>query len=171
MFVWAAAEAVALPLIPEFLLIPLAAGNRRRFYLPLAASVAGMAVGGAAIYLFAYSAPVQAGAYLAQLPLLGHGVYRVQAQFSEHGGAAFVYQPLSGIPFKIWAVVAGARGISPLRAIPTFVIARGLRMTAFATLARVAAGLFTNSLRDYSLVVLAIYLAVFFLAWWKIVTS
>jgi hypothetical protein len=95
----------------------------------------------------------------------------VQAQFSEHGGAAFVYQPLSGIPFKIWAVVAGARGISPLRAIPTFVIARGLRMTAFATLARVAAGLFTNSLRDYSLVVLAIYLAVFFLAWWKIVTS
>jgi membrane protein YqaA with SNARE-associated domain len=54
MFVWAVAEATVWPVIPDFLLVLIAAGNRRRFYVPLAAAVLGSAVGGSAIFLLAY---------------------------------------------------------------------------------------------------------------------
>jgi hypothetical protein len=46
MFAWAVAEATAWPIIPDALLVPMAAGARRRFYVPLDAAVAGMALGG-----------------------------------------------------------------------------------------------------------------------------
>ncbi len=163
MFVWALAEATFWPLIPEFLLVPMAAGNRRRFYLPLAASITGTALGGTALYLFAFSARAAAVAYLARLPLIGRGsVPGVQAQFVARGAAAFWSQPLSGIPFKVWALIGGTDGVDPLRAIPIFIVARGLRMAAFATLARLLAGLFPRLLRDFSLFVLGIYLVLFF---------
>src|SRR5438477_1726441 len=47
MFAWAAGEATVWPIIPDFLLIPMAVGNRRRFSRSWAAAVAGMALGGA----------------------------------------------------------------------------------------------------------------------------
>jgi len=153
MLLWAAAEAIAWPIIPDFLLVPMAAGNRRCFYRPLAAAIAGAAIGGTLFYLFAFWAPSQAAA------------------FAEHGAAAFVYQPLSGIPFKVWAIAGGSEGIKPWQSIPIFVVARGLRMTVFATIARVAAGLFSGFFREFSLFLLAIYLVLFFYGWWQVVSS
>jgi len=171
MFIWSIAEATVWPIIPEFLLVPMVAGNRRWFYMPVLAAIAGAAIGGTLLYLFAFWASSQAAAYLAQLPLTGHGSVEVHQQFAEHGAAAFVYQPLSGIPFKVWAIVGGSEGIKPWQAIPIFVVARGLRMTVFATIARVAAGLFSGFFRDFSLFVLAIYLVLFFYGWWRVVSS
>jgi membrane protein YqaA with SNARE-associated domain len=170
MFVWALAEAIAWPLIPEFLLVPMAAGNRRRFYLPLAAAILGSALGGIALYLFAFAHPSAALAYLAHLPLTGHGAGYLQPQFGQQGARAFVAQPLSGIPFKVWAIVGAASArIRPSAAIPIFVIARGARMAVFATLSRVLAGLFTPFFRDFSLFLLATYLVLFFYGWWQVV--
>jgi membrane protein YqaA with SNARE-associated domain len=169
MFVWAVAEAIVWPIIPEFLLVPMAAGNRQRFYQPLAAAIAGTALGGIALYLFAFTAPASAMAFLAWLPLIGRGsVAAVQSEFAAHGAVALLVQPLSGIPFKVWALIGGASHISPWRAIPIFVFARGLRMTLFATASRTVAGLFTGFFRDYSLFLLGIYLLLFLCAWWLI---
>jgi 1-acyl-sn-glycerol-3-phosphate acyltransferase len=170
MFVWAFSEAVAWPIIPEFLLVPMAAGNRRRFYVTLAASIAGSALGGAALYLLAFAHPAAALVYLAHLPLTGQGASEVQREFAQKGAGAFLSQPLSGIPFKVWAVVGASRHVSPLVAIPIFVVARSVRMAVFATIGRVAAGLFTSFFRDFSLFLLAIYLPLFFYGWWQTVT-
>ncbi|HTE83597.1 MAG TPA: hypothetical protein VK821_02605, partial [Dehalococcoidia bacterium] len=148
-----------------------AAGYRRWFYMPVVAAIAGAVIGGTLLYLFAFWAPSQATAYLAHLPLTGHGSVEVHQKFAEHGAAAFVYQPLSGIPFKVWAIAGGSEGIKPWQSIPIFVVARGLRMTVFATIARVAAGLFSGFFREFSLFLLAIYLVLFFYGWWQVVSS
>ena len=58
MFVWAFAEAIWWPVIPDGLLVPLAIGARRRFWVVLLASVLGSALGGTLLYLLLYSSPV-----------------------------------------------------------------------------------------------------------------
>jgi membrane protein YqaA with SNARE-associated domain len=171
MFFWALAEATFWPIVPEFLLAPLAAGNRRRFYVPLAASIAGSALGAAALYLIAYMQPGAGTAYLAALPLSGHGYRTVAAMLAVRGPAGYLGQPVSGIPSKVWVIAGGVEGINPLRSIAVMVAARSLRMAVVATLARVLAGAFRGFLRDYSLIVLAVYLLVFFLFWWRIIAG
>ena len=170
MFLWAFAEAIVWPIIPDFLLVPMAAGNRRRFYVPLVASIAGAALGGTLLFLFALEEPRAAAILLNHLPLTGrHAIPEAGQQLAAHGAAAFWSQPLSGTSFKVWAILGGIQGIDPWRAIPVFVVARAIRMAMFATLARLLASLFTHFLRDFSIFVLAIYLVLFFYSWWQIV--
>jgi 1-acyl-sn-glycerol-3-phosphate acyltransferase len=171
MFAWALAEAIFWPIVPEFLLVPLAAGNRRRFYVPLTASIAGSAVGAATLYLFAYRQPGAATAFLSVLPLSGHGYRAIAALLLVRGPAGYLAQPLSGIPSKVWVIAGAVEGMSPFRAIAVMVAARGLRMAVVATIARVFAGAFLGFLRDYSLIVFAVYLVVFFWFWWRVVVG
>jgi len=170
MFTWALAEATVWPIIPDFLLVPMAVGNRRRFYVPLCAAITGSALGGTAIFLFALSAPSQASHFLQHLPLVNDSqIAHAQEQLAAHGAAAFLTQPWSGVSFKVWGVLAGVQGLDAWSVIPAFIFARAVRMTLFATLARVVAGLFTGFIRDFSIFVLAIYLVLFFYGWWQVV--
>jgi membrane protein YqaA with SNARE-associated domain len=171
MFAWAFAEATFWPVVPEFLLVPLAAGNRRRFYIPLLASIIGSALGVAVLYLVAYRQPNATLAYLIRLPLTGHGYGRIAALLTTRGATGYLAQPFSGVPSKVWAVAGGVAGINPTEAVSVLIIARSLRMAVFATLARVLGGVFLESLRDYSLVALAVYLALFGFFWWRVVNS
>ena len=171
MFLWAVAEATVWPIIPDFLLVPMAAGARRRFYLPLAAAIAGMAVGGSAIFLFAFVAPHQASSFLSHLPLVHDSQIRgAHRRLARDGVAAFFFQPWSGISFKVWAVVGGAMHANPWLAIPTFIVARSLRMAAFATGTGLLADRFAGFVRDFSLFLAVIYLALFFYGWWQVMT-
>ena len=170
MFAWAFAEAIVWPIIPEFLLVPMAAGNRRRFYVPLAAAIAGSALGGTLLLLFAFWAPREAAGLLNHLPLTGRNAVPIaREQLAAHGASAFWSQPLSGVSFKVWAILGGIQGMDPWRAIPIFVVARAARMAVFATVARVLAGLLTSFVRDFSIFILAIYLVLFFFSWWQVV--
>lgn len=172
MFAWAVAEAIVWPIIPDFLLVPMVAGNRARYYVPLAAAALGSALGGACLYLFALRDHGHALALLARLPAVGpHAVAAARADVAARGPAAFLYQPWSGIPFKVWAIAAGAAGLNPVAVIPTFVVARTLRMAVFATLARVLAGRFLGFVRDFSLFLAVIYVALFFFGWWGLVSG
>src|SRR3989440_2981457 len=162
MFAWALAEATVWPIVPGFLLIPLAAANRRRFHVPLAAAVTGMAVGGATTVLFAYRAPRHAWGLLRHLPLVQEQQIDVaRGHLAAHGTAAFLYQPWSGVPSKIWAVVAGSERPNPWLAIAALVIARSLRMALLAGAARLLAGRFTGAVRDHSIFLAATYVALF----------
>ena len=169
MFAWALAEATVWPILPDFLLIPMVAANRRRFHVPLAAAVLGMAAGCATTVLFAYRAPRHAWGVLRHLPLVHEqqiGVAR--GHLAAHGTAAFLFQPWSGVPSKIWAVVAGAERTNPWLAIPALVIARSLRMAVLAGAARMLAGRFAGPIRDHSIFLAATYVTVFSVGLWRI---
>jgi 1-acyl-sn-glycerol-3-phosphate acyltransferase len=169
MFGWALAEATVWPIIPDFLLAPMAAANRRRFYLPLAASILGAAVGGVLLFLFAAHAPDGAYRVLRHVPMVHESqIAAADRELVARGAAGYFVQPWSGIPFKVWAVVGGALGLSPWRAIPAFILGRGLRMTLWATLARLLASRFPRFVRDFSLFLAAIYAVVFFYGWWQV---
>src|SRR2546421_3240695 len=97
MFVWALAEATVWPILPDFLLIPMAAANRRRFHVPLAAAVTGMAVGGATTVLFAYPAPRHAWGLLRHLPPVPQQQIDVPpGDPAPPGTMAFLFQPRTG---------------------------------------------------------------------------
>jgi 1-acyl-sn-glycerol-3-phosphate acyltransferase len=169
MFLWALAEAIVWPVIPDALLVPMAAGNRRRFYVPLAAAVCGSALGGLLLMLAAAWWPAPALAILEHLPL----VTDRQIQTASHGLAtrgalAFLAQPWSGVPLKVWGVMAGVHGIDPWSAIPLSIAARTLRMAIVATAARLIVGLLRSFLRDFSIYALAIYLVLFTYSWWQV---
>src|SRR2546421_6827505 len=70
MFAWALAEATVWPILPDFLLVPMAAANRRRFHVPLAAAVAGMAGWGGPPPLFPPPAPPRPRGVLRAPPLV-----------------------------------------------------------------------------------------------------
>lgn len=168
-FLWACAEATFWPIVPDFLLVPLAAANRRRFHRLLASAILGLALGGTLIYLFAYRAPGPAAIVLGWLPLVNdRQIAAAQAHLAAGGVAAFLYQPWSGVPFKVWAVEAGAQGLPPYLVIPTFIVARAIRLAIWATLARVLAGLCAGFVRDFSLFLALIYVVLFFYGWWQV---
>ena len=169
MFAWALAEATVWPILPDFLLVPMAAANRRLFHVPLAAAVTGMAVGGATTVLFAYRAPRHAWGLLRQLPLVHEQQIEVaRGHLAAHGTAAFLFQPWSGVPSKIWAVVAGAERPNPWPAIAALVIGRSLRMAVLAGAARLLAGRFAGAVRDHSTFLAATYVGVFSFGLWRI---
>jgi 1-acyl-sn-glycerol-3-phosphate acyltransferase len=169
MFCWAIAEALFWPLIPDFLLVPLMAANRKRPHLPVLVAIAGMALGGSILYLAAFVAPSTMLAYLSHLPLVSSSqVVEAHNRLVQEGVASFFAQPCSGIPFKVWGVAGAVLGISPLQAIPIFIVARSIRMCIFATVARLLGGWFRSFLRDYSLFVALIYVVLFFLGWWQV---
>ena len=94
MAAWAIAEATVWPIIPAALLVPLSIAHRRRYYIRLAAAVAGMALGGIGLYLFAYEAPQRALLLLRHLPLVGNKhIASAHASMAAHGAAAFLIQP------------------------------------------------------------------------------
>lgn len=163
MFGWAFAEAIAWPIIPEFLLVPLAAGTRRRLLAPLASTIVGSAVGGALLYLYAMKQPDRAGSWLHRLPLVtDRQVARASASIRAHGVGALAIQPWTFVPLKVWAIVAATEGLDPSLAIPTFAISRAVRMAVLAVLASFAGYRFGRLLRDYSLFAAAAYVGVFF---------
>lgn len=169
MFLWALAEAVVWPVIPDALLVPVVAGNRRRFRIPLLAAVCGSALGGVLLMLGATWWPATALTFLEHLPLVtDRQIQTASAHLANDGATAFLLQPWSGVPFKVWGVMAAVQGISLWPAIPLSIAARAFRMTVVAFAARLTAHLLPNFLRDFSLYVLAIYLVLFAYGWWQL---
>lgn len=170
MFGWACAEAIFWPVIPDFLLVPMAAANRRRFYVSLLASIAGSALGGSFLFGLASFYPALAGSFLGHLPLVyPWQVAEVSQELASQGTGAFVSQPWTGISFKVWAVAGGTQGLHPWLVIPLFIAARAFRMAVFATAARLLAGWQSRFVRDFWLYLVAAYLVLFFYEWWQIV--
>jgi membrane protein YqaA with SNARE-associated domain len=169
MFAWALAEATVWPIIPDFLLVPLAAGSRRRLYVPLAASIGGSALGGIALFLFALQVPQAALTLLQHLPLVTeHQVELAHQQLDASGPQAFFFQPWSGVSFKVWAILAAAQQMDPATTIPIFILARALRMTIFAVVAGLIASRVRGFMRDFSLYVALVYVVVFGYGFWEL---
>lgn len=171
LFLWAVAEAIFWPIIPDALLIPMSAAGRRKYWPILGAAVLGSALGGIVIYLFAYFAPSSAGAFLIRLPLVQDFMIEgASTALDQQGVAAFLTQPWSGISYKIYAVLAGVQGLDPLAVIPLSIVARSLRMLIASGVAALIVGRFSNFFRNYWLYAVLAYVVIFGFGWWQLST-
>jgi 1-acyl-sn-glycerol-3-phosphate acyltransferase len=133
-FAWALAEAILWPVIPDFLIAPLAFLAPSRFVYFAAAATAGSVAGGTVAHLLA--ATGVGGSLLSAAPLTTDRMAAAAAGWlGSEGAAGLAHQPLSGVPYKLFALQSS--GI-PLGSFVWFtVLVRGAR---FAAIAAVFAG-------------------------------
>jgi len=107
--------------------------------------------------------------FVSHLPLVsGQQMTEASTRLAASGVWGYMVQPWSGIPFKVWGVAGASLGISPWLAIPTFVLARAIRMSFFGAIAWLLGRWLRGFIRDYSLFVALIYTVLFFLGWWQV---
>lgn len=113
---WGFAEATFFFVAPDLLLTAavLAFGLQRAFRLSLAAAGAA-ALGGLAMWTWGASDADAARGFLLCVPLIGEDLLaRVQAEMAGLWPLELTLGAITGAPFKIYAVEAGAAGINPV---------------------------------------------------------
>lgn len=166
MFLWALGEAVFWPVVPDALLMPMAAGGPKRYWRLLGACILGSTLGGMAVYLLAYFDPNSAERLAPLLPLAQpFMIERASAAITEQGIAAFWTQPWSGISFRFYALLAGAYGFNPVLVVLVSTCARALRMTVLSAPIAFAVGRFPSFFRDRWACILVIFFAAFGYVW------
>jgi membrane protein YqaA with SNARE-associated domain len=117
---WGFAEATLFFIVPDVLIsiVVIRSGWRRGIACALIAAL-GAAVGGLTMYAFAAHAPDAAQAVVAAVPAIDLVmIERNGAAFAEGGYWAMLRGSFGGVPYKIYAVAAGAQH----RAWPLFVL-------------------------------------------------
>ncbi|HEY9789299.1 MAG TPA: hypothetical protein V6D22_02795 [Candidatus Obscuribacterales bacterium] len=156
LFLWAFAEAVFWPFMPDALLVPLAAFQPSTWWMLIPIAVAGSAVGGVASYLLARRTDVSA--VLSGMPFVRPPmVAQCNLWLAAEGARGVRHQALSMVPFKVFAFTAGKLTL-PL---PTFIawamLVRGARFMVVCAIAAVSGIILKTPL--------ALYPAPFLIAW------
>ncbi|MDQ4124461.1 MAG: 1-acyl-sn-glycerol-3-phosphate acyltransferase [Actinomycetota bacterium] len=133
---WAVAEALAWPVIPDFLLLPLvvlAPGRWRHLAL---AALAGSLLGGTLSYV---AGGVEAGRVLLDnAPLVTDRMIDVAGdRLRADGAVGLLTQPLSGIPYKAFSYQA-AESVGAAQFVLFSALARGARFLAVAVIGALA---------------------------------
>jgi membrane protein YqaA with SNARE-associated domain len=110
-FAWGFAEATFFFLVPEVLLTMLACRGLRPALKAALSALAGALTGGALMHLISTNSPWAATSFLDHIPGISPSLIgTVGSQIDQHGIIAVMLGPISGIPYKIYAVEWGARG-------------------------------------------------------------
>lgn len=128
---WGFAEATLFFVVPDVLLTFIAVQDRRRALLACGGAVAGALAGGVLMYLWGSIDPRGALTVLDAVPAIGPAmIEEVRASLERAGATAIFLGPLTGTPYKIYAVMTGSMGTS----LPLFLLvslpARSLRFVA-----------------------------------------
>jgi membrane protein YqaA with SNARE-associated domain len=111
MFVWAVAEATVWPIMPDAALVPLALARPKSWWRLVAASALGTTLGGIVSYRVGQAWPD--GGAVSALPLVRPPmVQAVSRWFTDEGARGVVRQPSSGVPYKVFARLAGSQGLA-----------------------------------------------------------
>ena len=106
-FAWGFAEATLFFIVPDVWLSLVAIFSVRRLWRHLAATIAGAVAGGALIFLWAQTNPNFALAVVRKVPFVTEQMFvHVDVSFQTRGIAAVYLGPLTGTPYKIYAVAA-----------------------------------------------------------------
>ena len=147
-FSWAVAEATCWPIMPDAVLVPLAAAQPRRWWRLALSAAAGSTLGGCLSYALGRLVPTRP--LLARLPLVRpRMVSTTDAWLAEGGAAALRRQPLSGLPFKIFAMLAGERRMLLLPFLGWALLARGSRFFTVTALSALAGHHFASLVRRH----------------------
>lgn len=119
--VWALAEAIVWPLVPELVLFALLLAAPRAGLRLVPTGVLASMAGGLLTLMLGAAAP--------SAPLVTDRMRAaVHVETMAEGAAAVRHQPLSGIPFKAYAAGAGRAGVPPVAFLAAATESRGLRI-------------------------------------------
>lgn len=108
---WGFAEATLFFVVPDVLVTWLALSSLRRALAAALAAAFGAVAGGAAMHTLAAHDPVTAYLLLMGIPgITERMIASANGALAEGGGAAMLAGAWSGVPYKIYAVAAGAEG-------------------------------------------------------------
>ena len=134
-FGWAVAEATVWPIMPDAVLVPLALHRPRSWWQYVLAAMLGTTVGGWLSYRHARQHPHRH--LVERLPLVRPAMIGAAAGWlEEHGPRGALRQTATGVPFKVFARIAGMRR---MRLVPFLVWAVAGRVARFVLLAGAAA--------------------------------
>jgi len=132
---WGFAEATLFFLVPDILLSLAGIKNLKKGYLALLCSMAGALLGGSLMYYLGYLNPQQTLNMLENIPAIDHNlIAKVADELKEHGIISMFFGPLSGTPYKIYAVLSPVSGIGYLLFALISIPARGIRFLAVTTI-------------------------------------
>lgn len=128
---WGFAEATLFFIVPDVLLTAVALTSLRRALQVAAWALAGALVGGALMWTLGRTDPTTGNAWLAQLPAISHAMIAdVGRQLASSGLPALFAGPVTGTPYKIYALQAGQLGIGLVEFLLVSIPARMLRFVA-----------------------------------------
>jgi membrane protein YqaA with SNARE-associated domain len=153
--VWAFAEALSWPLLPEAILAVLCVAAPKAGSRLAATAAAGSVAGGAAGYLLAAQ-----GITLPQPLTTARMQETVAAQVAADGATAVRAQPLNGIPYKVYAAATGQRRAGLARFSLASAQARGARILAAGMIMTIAGACTARFRRLYPAYLLALVVVV-----------
>lgn len=125
---WGAAEATLFFIVPDVLLSRIALHDRRRALIACLWALGGALLGGALIWALGSGDPEPVRSTFARIPAVSPAmIERVQAQLASHGPWSLFIGPLTGTPYKIYALEAAGAGIGLLAFLLISIPARLLR--------------------------------------------
>ena len=129
---WGLAEATLFFIVPDVLLTWLALDRPRTAWIACGWALAGAVAGGVAMYALGAGRAEETIALLERVPAVStEMIDRVRRELTAHGLTAVFVGPLTGTPYKIYAVQSGALGVG----LPLFVLASApARLLRFAIL-------------------------------------
>jgi membrane protein YqaA with SNARE-associated domain len=170
-FAWAVAEATCWPIMPDAILAPLGARHPSSWWNLALAALSGTALGGAASYALGASER-PAGPILARLPMVREPmVTAVDDWLATEGPSAVRRQALSGIPFKVFALRAGARRIPLGPFLAWALLGRGARFFTVSGAAALLGRWFGEPLGKHGPTLLLAWSLVFALGLWRTVRA
>jgi membrane protein YqaA with SNARE-associated domain len=133
---WGLAEATLFFIVPDVLLTVIALRRLRAALVGCAWATAGALAGGLLMYGWGTAAPAYAWQILDYVPGIGVALQTsVRDAMARNGLAALFLGPLTGTPYKLYAVAAGQQGQSLAAFLLVSVPARAIRFALVSLLA------------------------------------
>lgn len=169
---WGAAEATLFFIVPDVLLSWVALQDRRHALLACLWALGGALLGGALIWTMGYVDPVPARSLFAEIPAISPAlINRVHEQILDLGPWAVFVGPLTGTPYKIYALEAASAGCGLLAFLLVSVPARLLRFVIVVLLTHAVATGLRRFISMKTLQALLITVWIAFYAWYFVVMS
>jgi len=134
-FAWGLAEGTLFFLVPDIIVSLAAALNPRRAWKHIVAAALGAVLAGAVMFGWAARDPIAAQRAVGRVPFVSARMLaRSESQYASHGLGAIFIAPLTGTPYKVYAVTAPSR-VSETAFLLATLPARAFRFTLVWALA------------------------------------
>lgn len=135
-FVWGFSEATLFFVVPDVLLSVIGCRSIRVSLRASRNALFGALLGGLLMYILGRHSPELGRKLLVQVPAVHQQlITQVQSQFAQYQIGALLIGPLTGIPYKIYAIEWGSNGGSLLLFLLVSIPARGIRFLLSGLLA------------------------------------
>ena len=159
-FLWGMAEATLFFIVPDVYLGFVALFNWRKGLLATALTIIGAIVGGVIMYSLTANNPQGMAELLTRVPLIDvNMVNSIGEQMRVAGLIPLILGPLKGIPYKVYAVQAGAQSLPFLPFLLLTILARLERILPFVLVSAIVGVLFRNFIQQRTRLVIGLYVA------------